>query len=139
MSKYGIINEYGNFMEIPKKVTHGGRAYYNPRGEMCKQFGYYELIETDYPVDGKDYTATYEMNDNEQIVQIWVEVESQEPVNETPQLSYRELIIQKIAARYSIEDEIAILRQKDEKPEEFEAYYQFAEQCKAEAKAELGL
>jgi hypothetical protein len=147
MSKYGIINEYGNFMEIPKKITHNGRTYYNPRGEMCKQFGYYELIETDCPIDEKEYYLTYEMNENEQIVQVWVEVEVQEELIEEPQdtiidtptLSYKDVVISKVRMVYSIDDEIAILRQKDTKPEEFEAYYNFVEQCKAEAKEELGL
>ena len=143
MSKYGIINEYGNFMEIPKKVTHNGRTYYNPRGEMCKQFGYYELIETDCPSDDKEYRLTHILNDNEQIIQVWVEVEPQpeeevqEVVIETPVISYKDLVIDKIRAVYSIDDEIAILRQKDTKPEEFQEYYNFVEQCKAEVKAEM--
>jgi hypothetical protein len=32
--------------------------------------------------------------------------------------------------QYSIDDEIAIQRQKEEKPERFQAYYNFVEQCK---------
>lgn len=32
---------------------------------------------------------------------------------------------------YSIDDELAILRQKDSKPEEFDEYDRFAEECKA--------
>ncbi len=35
-----------------------------------------------------------------------------------------------IHSRYSVDDEISILRQKDSKPEEFEAYNDFAEECK---------
>lgn len=35
-----------------------------------------------------------------------------------------------IHTRYSVDDEISILRQKDSKPEEFEAYNDFAEECK---------
>ena len=44
-------------------------------------------------------------------------------------------IISKIREVYSVDDEIAILRQRDSKPEEFQEYYDFVEQCKAEAKA----
>ena len=36
-----------------------------------------------------------------------------------------------IHTRYSVDDEISILRQKDSKPEEFAAYNTFAEECKA--------
>ena len=48
------------------------------------------------------------------------------------------LISEKIRKVYSVNDELAILRQRDEKPEEFAAYNAYAEQCKAEAKAEMG-
>lgn len=42
-----------------------------------------------------------------------------------------------VRARYSVSDELAILRQKDSKPEEFAAYNAFAEACKAEAHREV--
>ena len=35
-----------------------------------------------------------------------------------------------IHTRYSVDDEISVLRQKDSKPEEFKAYNEFAEECK---------
>ena len=35
-----------------------------------------------------------------------------------------------IHTRYSVDDEISILRQKDSKPEEFDAYNAFREECK---------
>ena len=43
----------------------------------------------------------------------------------------------KIRKRYSVGNELAILRQRDDKPEEFAAYNAYVEQCKAEAKEEL--
>jgi hypothetical protein len=39
-------------------------------------------------------------------------------------------VVALIRVRYSIDDEIAIQRQKEEKPERFQAYYNFVEQCK---------
>lgn len=48
------------------------------------------------------------------------------------------LISEKIRKVYSVNDELAILRQRDEKPEEFEAYYTFVEECKKEVKERLG-
>jgi hypothetical protein len=50
---------------------------------------------------------------------------------------YEATVERKIRARYSVSAELAILRQKDTKPAEFEAYNAYAEACKAEAKAEL--
>ena len=43
-----------------------------------------------------------------------------------------------IRKRYTISDELAILRQKDEKPAEFAAYHAYAEECKKIVKASLG-
>lgn len=45
---------------------------------------------------------------------------------------YKERIISRIREVYSIDDELAILRQRDTKPEEFEQYNAFVEQIKAE-------
>ena len=52
---------------------------------------------------------------------------------------YGDLVNEKIRARYSVSAELAILRQKDAKLEEWEAFNAFAERCKDEARAELGL
>ena len=49
-----------------------------------------------------------------------------------PPLPYEERIVNRIRERYSIDDEIAILRQRDTKPEEFEEYNAFVEQIKQE-------
>lgn len=43
----------------------------------------------------------------------------------------------RIREKYSISDELAILRQRDTKPEEFAEYNAFAEQAKAEVNAEI--
>ena len=50
---------------------------------------------------------------------------------------YENLVISKIRKRYSLNQELAILRQRDTKEEEFAAYNAYAEQCKIEAKAEM--
>ena len=44
----------------------------------------------------------------------------------------------RIRTRYSVSQELAILRQRDTKPEEFAEYNAFAEECKAEAKKVIG-
>lgn len=52
---------------------------------------------------------------------------------------YVENIVAKIRLRYSINDELAILRQATTKPEEFAEYNVYVEQCKAEVKSEYGI
>lgn len=57
-----------------------------------------------------------------------------ECVNDTPTLTYEHQVQALIGERYSISDELAILRQRDTKPDEFAAYFEYAEQCKVQAK-----
>ena len=50
---------------------------------------------------------------------------------------YETEIIRRIRQRYSVNQELAILRQRDTKTEEFAEYNAFVEKCKAEVKEEL--
>ena len=59
--------------------------------------------------------------------------------NGTQERLYPELVSEYIRRRYSLNAELAILRQRDEKPDEFAEYNAYAEQCKADAKAILGM
>lgn len=59
--------------------------------------------------------------------------------NGTAARLYPVLVAEKIRRAYSLNAELAILRQRDEKPEDFAAYNDYAEQCKVEARKELGL
>lgn len=49
--------------------------------------------------------------------------------------SYEERVVMRIRERYSVDDEIALLRQRDTKPEEFAEYNAYVEQVKLEEKA----
>lgn len=75
---------------------------------------------------------------DEQLVQEGYEikvVEIPEPVPYIP--TYEERVVQFIRERYSIDDELAILRQRDSKPSEFAEYNTYCEECKTKAKKEL--
>lgn len=50
---------------------------------------------------------------------------------------YANLVSKLIRERYSVDDEMAILRQKETKPEEYADYNAFCEECKKKAKAEI--
>ena len=54
-------------------------------------------------------------------------------------IDYPQLVNNKIRTRYSVSAELALLRQRDTKPEEFAEYNAFCELCKAEAKTELNI
>lgn len=52
-------------------------------------------------------------------------------------IDYNEEVNNLIRAKYSLSEELAILRQRDEKLEEYQAYYDYCEQCKQEVKSKL--
>lgn len=53
----------------------------------------------------------------------------------TDEQRYAAEVERMVRMRYSLSDELGLLRQRESKPEEFEAYYAYVEQCKARAKA----
>jgi hypothetical protein len=54
-------------------------------------------------------------------------------------MSINEQINTMIRRKYSASQEFAILRQKDEKPEEYAEYFAYCEQCKAYVKEQQAL
>ena len=58
---------------------------------------------------------------------IIVEVE-----DEVIEIPFKDRVISRIRAVYSVDDEIAIIRQRDSKPEEFAEYNNFVERIKEE-------
>jgi len=66
----------------------------------------------------------------------WEEV----PVDTLPaytEAQYEQRVTELIRERYSVSAELAVLRQRDTKPDEFAAYNAYAEECKARAREEL--
>lgn len=54
-------------------------------------------------------------------------------------IPYDEAVDAEIRKRYSVSQEFAILRQKEEKPEEYAQYYAYCEECKSYVKARKGM
>lgn len=70
---------------------------------------------------------------NSKIVDICVSDTEQILVGQT----YGEIVDALIRQKYSVSAELAILRQRNEKPEEFAEYYQYCEECKRKARGEV--
>lgn len=60
-------------------------------------------------------------------------------LNGNAQSLYHALVEEKIRAMYTVGEELAVVRQRDRKPQEFAEYDAYCEKCKREAKEELGL
>lgn len=55
----------------------------------------------------------------------------------TPEKRYKDRVIELVREEYSVDDELAILRQRDTKIEEFNTYNAFVEECKVTARREI--
>ncbi|MDE6605124.1 MAG: hypothetical protein K2K85_03770 [Clostridia bacterium] len=60
-----------------------------------------------------------------------------EPTAEQKQAQYEARVESLIRERYTVSQELAIIRQQESKAEEYQAYYNYCEECKAKAKVEV--
>ena len=65
----------------------------------------------------------------------YVEVEERIDIPEL-EIPYEKKVVSLIREKYSLDEELAIQRQRDTKPEEFQAYFEYCEACKEKAKGE---
>lgn len=82
-------------------------------------------------IDSDNYT------ENRRIIVIDPDVWEEVAVADMPlytQAEYKDKIVSLVREKYDLDDECAILRQRDVKPEEFEEYYAYVEQCKQTAR-----
>lgn len=102
------------------------KAYYKDGKEVARpKVLFWNGINYVPPKDDILIAAGYEIR----------EVEITEPTPYVP--SYEERVVELIRLRYDINSELAILRQRDSKPEEFAEYNAYCEECKIQAKEQL--
>jgi len=65
-------------------------------------------------------------------------IEEVETLNEPIDISYDELVVQFIREQYSLDEELALSRQRDIKTVEFQEYFDYCEECKIRAKEIIG-
>lgn len=100
-----------------------------------------ELIK-EYSSGGKEYKTVLitpavepkEAWDEYEDIQIYI------PYTESElQVQYENAVNAAIREKYTLSQELAILRQRDTKPEEYAAYNAYCEQCKAQAKIKYNI
>ena len=109
-----------------------------------EEVGHYETI-AEYPNGGKDvkwvidqpYIEAQAEREEVEEIQIYIPFTAEEQ-SQYNQARYESLVESKIRQRYTLSQELAILRQREEKLDEYQAYYDYCEACKAEAKTEIG-
>ena len=102
------------------------KAYYKDGKEVSRPKAlFWNELNIIPPTDEQLIAAGYEIR----------EVETPEPTPYVP--TYEERVVELIRLRYDINSELAILRQRDSKPDEFAEYNAYCEECKAKAKEQL--
>lgn len=69
----------------------------------------------------------------------WQEYVAPEPTPIPIDEQYRQRVVNLVREKYSVDDELSIQRQRDSKIDEFNAYNSFVEECKQQAREELGI
>lgn len=98
-----------------------------------------EYIEKEIEIDGVLQTVTEEIKVEKERQYFTCDL----IVNESPNKAefikkqYENKVSALIRKKYSLNSELAILRQRDTKPEEYQVYNAYAEECKALAKQEI--
>lgn len=122
--------ENGELIYSPKELIIDGHRVINPSDDMFLEAGYKLVVAKIRPGDGKHYKQVYrETRSN--IYLEWEDCEQEYWDN----ISYDEAVNNEIRKKYSQSQEFAILRQKEEKPEEYSVYYNYCEECKAFVKS----
>ena len=129
--------ENGQLIPAPGEVRKDGMVIMNPGPELLGPMGYKPVEYTERPeisTPGNELREIY--TDNGDRITVTWEESTPEPA---PEPSYEEQVEALIAERYTVKNEIALLRQQNRKPEEFKAYDDYCESCKAKVKQELGM
>lgn len=110
------------------------------RVKILDKFGYqtYPIVDGMIEVDEKDLeqigkTKCFDTSTNK-IVDCVVEQEKTDT-----QTLYENKVVELIRQKYTINDEFKVHREKEENPEQYEAYKQYVQQCKVQAKIQYNI
>lgn len=126
MDKFGkLVN--GEIQYAPLRngglVTDNGIVF-APSKSIYNANGYYKVVIVEE--DGTD-----EVVDGNLLHYIGA------PITTEYKPTYEERVVELIRNKYTLDEELALLRQRDTKADEFSEYNAYCEQCKAQAKEEL--
>lgn len=103
---------------------------------------YDRVLIKEYPNGGKEY-ETIIVSPAREAKEAWDEYEDIQvyiPYTESElQQQYENTVNALIREKYTLSQELAILRQRDTKPEEYNAYNAYCEECKAQAKIKYNI
>lgn len=131
--------------EVPAITIETKVAELTANGGKVGEIGgkHYKVIE-EFPNGGKTVEEiketpaipAKEAYDEYEDIKVYIPYTAEE-LAERKQQKYEDRVVELLRKKYSLNQELAILRQRNEKPEEYQAYHDYAEQCKATAKREI--
>ena len=131
--------------EIPAITVEAKVAEITASGGKVEEIGgkQYKVIE-EFPNGGKTVEEIKETPavpakdayDEYEDIQVYIPY-TEEELAERKQQKYENRVVELLRQKYSLDQELAILRQRDDKIEEFTAYSAYAEDCKLKAKQEI--
>ena len=81
-------------------------------------------------IDGEEYTQYNATEETILATGLWALADTREE-------DYEERVVELIRQRYTVNQELAILRQRDTKADEFGEYNSYVEECKATARKDI--
>lgn len=116
---------------------------HHPAIEEIQKQSHTEVI-AEYPNGGKDvmevidvpYSPAKEAWDEYENIRVYIPYTAEEQV-EVDKKRYESSVELTIRNRYTLSQELAILRQRDSKPDEYAEYNAYCEECKAVARKEV--
>ncbi|RRC96771.1 hypothetical protein [Prevotella sp. OH937_COT-195] len=84
----------------------------------------------------KDGKQIFNASEEEMNAAGWEEYNPPPASVENYEPAYEEKVVMLIRERYSVDDEIALLRQRNIKEQEYREYFEFCERCKERARTE---
>lgn len=116
-----------------------GNTIYADEGKVIRRKADFDVVGVEYTL-GTCYRL-YGKKLEEPFIETAEDFEDLEPevIRAEQMEQYPILVEQFIRTLYSVSDELAIQRQRDEKPEAFKEYYDYCEKCKYTAKKRLGI
>lgn len=114
-----------------KKLTSQGKEVVEINGKMYVVTSKNEIGQT---VSRIVETPAIPAHDEVEEIGIYIPY-TEEELKKNAEAKYKQTVEMLIREKYSLNDELAVLRQRDTKPEEFEEYNAYVEECKARAKS----
>ena len=137
LTKYNV---YKGYLKNDKVLISHHEAV-----EAVEEQGHYETI-AEYPNGGKDVewvvdvpkVEAKEAYDEYEDIQVYIPYTDEELAKKKEE--HEECLIEQyIRERYSISQEIGILRKRDEEPEKAKKHYDYVEECIVRARAEISI